>query len=373
MAGVNQIFSLADDVARYVKACGKTSVLQTKPLQGKINTESLRFAPEAIGDTIDFSNKIKWSPRWVKQGFQIPQSATKLDFTEEGLNVSQILRNEHRIPFGTKIPNTFVDGDLGVKFLDDGSFMGIPRCEIMQIDFLNDKTLIKTIENFKNILAKNANASENDKIKLLMKYVDDIFSAGKTDQEILKLTKSFPEGKVVNLGEIIDSGAGVCRHRSLLLKILGDECNMNIALVKGSYDDGHHAWNEIMTKSGKKYLVDPMHRNIVDLSNEATRDLRVLSYSQGVSDNILYATEYANTNKLYGFIRDLSNNQALSLGNKARLYKANEAFAIYPEINQKILVNGKVLDKPYLLNVEDVIEYVGIDGKPVKIIWKTNL
>ena len=32
MAGVNQVFSLADDVARYLKACGKSSVLQTKPV-----------------------------------------------------------------------------------------------------------------------------------------------------------------------------------------------------------------------------------------------------------------------------------------------------------------------------------------------------
>lgn len=35
MAGVNQVFSLADDVAKYLKTCGKSSVLQTKPLQGK--------------------------------------------------------------------------------------------------------------------------------------------------------------------------------------------------------------------------------------------------------------------------------------------------------------------------------------------------
>ena len=41
MAGVNQIFSLADDVARYVKACGKRSFLECKPLQGKINIEKL--------------------------------------------------------------------------------------------------------------------------------------------------------------------------------------------------------------------------------------------------------------------------------------------------------------------------------------------
>ena len=51
MAGVNQVFSLADDIARYVKACGRSSVLQTKPIKG------LRLTPAAISDTIEISLK----------------------------------------------------------------------------------------------------------------------------------------------------------------------------------------------------------------------------------------------------------------------------------------------------------------------------
>lgn len=64
MAGVNQVFSLADDVAKYLKACGKTSVPPVDPCQLK----GLRFAPEATYDTFarkpkekmftDFSKKI---------------------------------------------------------------------------------------------------------------------------------------------------------------------------------------------------------------------------------------------------------------------------------------------------------------------------
>ena len=41
MAGVNQVFSLADDVARYVKACGKRSILECKPLRCKIKPKEL--------------------------------------------------------------------------------------------------------------------------------------------------------------------------------------------------------------------------------------------------------------------------------------------------------------------------------------------
>lgn len=58
MAGVNQVFSLADDVARYLKACGRSSVLQTKPVNPK-QLKGLHFTPEIIGDTISVQNPLK--------------------------------------------------------------------------------------------------------------------------------------------------------------------------------------------------------------------------------------------------------------------------------------------------------------------------
>ena len=54
MAGVNQIFSLADDVARYVKACGRSCVLQTKPINPN-QLKGLHLSPKVIGDTINIS------------------------------------------------------------------------------------------------------------------------------------------------------------------------------------------------------------------------------------------------------------------------------------------------------------------------------
>jgi len=62
MVPINQIvskgFSLADDVARYVKACGKRSILETRPLQAKINIDCLRLAPSATTDTLQLSKKV---------------------------------------------------------------------------------------------------------------------------------------------------------------------------------------------------------------------------------------------------------------------------------------------------------------------------
>lgn len=37
MPGVNQIFSLAGNAARYVRACRKRSILECKPLTGNLD------------------------------------------------------------------------------------------------------------------------------------------------------------------------------------------------------------------------------------------------------------------------------------------------------------------------------------------------
>ena len=320
---------------------------------------------------MEISNPVNWLPKWKQRGFKLPEITSKIDFTKEGLSASRALRNESRIPPEVKVPQSFIDGDLGVKILDNGNLWGNARCEIMQIDFLHDKTLMNIIEKFKSKLAQNKNATEEEKINLLMNYVDDLFSVSKNDGEILKLTEKFPANKVVNLGEIIDSGAGVCRHRALLLKILGDKSNMSVSLVKGCYDDGHHAWNEIITKSGKKYLVDPMHRNVINLNDASLRDLRVLSYQQGHSGVNLYARDCAETQKLYNHIWGLTDNEAMSLGGRAKLYKPNGEFALYPEVNQEVFLNGKVLDQGRVLKDGDMIEYLNMEGNPTKIIWKS--
>lgn len=61
MAPINQIankgISLVENVARYVK-CGERSILEIKPLQGKINIEGLRLAPSATSDTLQLSKRV---------------------------------------------------------------------------------------------------------------------------------------------------------------------------------------------------------------------------------------------------------------------------------------------------------------------------
>src|SRR4029453_17816678 len=55
---------------------------------------------------------------------------------------------------------------------------------------------------------------------------------GKTIQ---KITREFAN-KTLLIGDVLDQcQAGVCRHRALLFKILGDDAGLKTSLVRGNY------------------------------------------------------------------------------------------------------------------------------------------
>jgi transglutaminase-like putative cysteine protease len=67
----------------------------------------------------------------------------------------------------------------------------------------------------------------------------------------------------LRIGDLIDQcHAGVCRHRSLLFKLLADEAGLQCALVRGNYVHLHvggsdpHAWNELRLDDGRRFLID---------------------------------------------------------------------------------------------------------------------
>jgi hypothetical protein len=57
--------------------------------------------------------------------------------------------------------------------------------------------------------------------------------------------------------------AGVCRHRSLLFKMLCDDAGLSVSLVRGNYDRGltrgGHAWNELLLPDGARVIIDVMN------------------------------------------------------------------------------------------------------------------
>ena len=55
----------------------------------------------------------------------------------------------------------------------------------------------------------------------------------------------------VLLGDVVDlCGAGVCRHRALLFKLMADEASLSCNLVRGMFGSSSklsgHSWNELL-------------------------------------------------------------------------------------------------------------------------------
>ena len=83
--------------------------------------------------------------------------------------------------------------------------------------------------------------------------------------------------KEVLLGDIINAKppVAVCRHRSLLSKILGDEVGLHIELQRGNwYENGNpnnygggHAWNVVRFDDGTSAIYDAMHDKIANTTS----------------------------------------------------------------------------------------------------------
>ena len=114
MAGINQIITkgiglvtkyaddaarvastAGDDVARYVKACGKTSVLQTKPVNPK-QLKGLRFASDAVGDTLTRSPRAKIFADFSKKitGVQNGDDLTILAQEFKKIDLDDVMKQE---------------------------------------------------------------------------------------------------------------------------------------------------------------------------------------------------------------------------------------------------------------------------------------
>lgn len=177
--------------------------------------------------------------------------------------------------------------------------------EIVIIDRNTDKILNQTVQAFKNRIA-NKNFTETQKIDEMMKFVDEVFSVSKDSSKLSSLVSNMHgfDTKEVLLGEIINSGAGMCRHRSLLTKLLGDEIGLSTRFVQGRYSTGGHAWNEIITKNGNKYLFDAMHGNIFNISQTGKNiDPRVFHYKMSDLKNPdKLVSKYLDNNSTVGLI-----------------------------------------------------------------------
>lgn len=165
-----------------------------------------------------------------------------------------------------KIVDGFRDGGRYAQYDKWGKAINASR-EVVTVDLACDKYLQNVIN-----YAKKSTQGMNEKQKakfiynLIIDMGGDVVQAEKRCKELEKLAR----GQEVLLGKIFEKEATVCRHKSLMFKILADELGLQASMVRGNFSDmfgvGGHAWNEVIFSNGKKFIFDTQNSTVINIS-----------------------------------------------------------------------------------------------------------
>jgi len=178
----------------------------------------------------------------------------------------------HKIASSERILDGYKDGGRNAKFDGQGNVISSNR-EIIVVDRTRDRALNWLISDIKN---RSRGLNEYQKLKLLLSYINHYCGgvANKTTEANLYHWEKYNTNKEVLLGDIIanNPSIAVCRHRSLLFKILGDELGLNVELQRGVFisqhgSSGGHAWNVIKMQNGESILCDIMMNTAIPINS----------------------------------------------------------------------------------------------------------
>ena len=350
----------------------------------------------------------------VKQKFKIPQiEIEQLDRTHQLLELQyqgQIRGQDKLSDLSSYEPSQFTQKDIysrpkGVENIKDG--LAYPNTyawdarEVLIFDTRIDPTYNAFIEDgMKKVEEareeKGEKLTDQEKISILFNFVNQkVKSASSSKNEINwlqdRLEPNGKGGQIVRIGEIIELGLGVCRHKAALLyKLLETAKIKNIKLSRGDvrkqpkeivelYDQvspdqfsperkfmGRHVWIEYESDDYRLY-VDPMWGKI-DLvekqpkakTNDNSDGAHTIMAYKGILDDLV--KEYPDIESLENVIND----QGI-IGRKGRF--ADESFLLYygdnealtlDEINNKYTTIMQKLMRAYggneVVEEEEVVE-----------------
>ena len=181
---------------------------------------------------------------------------------------------EHRIPEGQRVLDGYMDGGRGSTVNSDG-LVSTDR-EVIVVDRSRDESLRKHLEFARSEQLKPMTSL--DRAALLAVYVDKVMAhvaVPRYCEPADRLLVAEYRGEPVLLGDVPRlCGSGVCRHRSLLFKLMADEAGLRVALVRGGFNTGKavekHAWNELLLEDGKRLVVDMMALPELNFPNTRT-------------------------------------------------------------------------------------------------------
>ena len=209
----------------------------------KFNTKEIKLNDELF----------KFLP-WRKYGYKEPKVGIPPIYTQEAKNATNRFINNEFI--AEPLPNGFrVSSGKTPCFDANGVFkesmlpiqLGgtkISRGEATYYDE-NSKAIKYMVEQLKKIFSENPNITEEQKARTLHRFVNECY-----DKSLKSYTGKY--SGFIPITNTVASGAGVCRHKSFLAKILGDKLGLNIAMQRGRYIEDietgigqAHMWNYV--------------------------------------------------------------------------------------------------------------------------------
>lgn len=171
-------------------------------------------------------------------------------------------RLKNYVPPEMKIGDGYVDGGRGMSMHGDGRVSS--SREVITVDRPRDDELRKQLEYARSAEVMKLNPL--DRATRLARHVAMLMTPKEGYKHLEAKTEVLDKehgNKEVLIGDVpkITGGAGVCRHRSLLFKLLADEAGLKVSLVRGRYGRnpsklGPHAWNELRLDDGRVLIVD---------------------------------------------------------------------------------------------------------------------
>jgi hypothetical protein len=205
---------------------------------------------KADGSRLTFDLELKTLP--ADQPMPPPSGMAK--------QVLETFRKTNYIAPGTLIPDGYFDG--GRHMALDAEDHATSGREILVVDRSHDPELAKDLEFARTL----RNLPPMDRAHKLSLYVDKVLTPAGGRNLLMPAMEELQHdylNKPLRIGDVCDQyHAGVCRHRSLIFKVLADEAGLKTALVRGNYvhlhagGSGAHAWNELQLDDGHRYLVD---------------------------------------------------------------------------------------------------------------------
>jgi len=222
----------------------------------------------------------------------LPAETPELKLAGEVEELVNAYAQRHYLGPEVRIPDGFFDGGRRMRFDADGR--AASGREILLVDRVRDEEFAPHLAYARS--PELASLPVLERAERLAAYVDRVTTPPGglrwVEQTAEQLRKEFV-GQPVFLGDWIDQcEAGVCRHRSLLFKILADEAGLKTALVRGNYatldrPGFPHAWNELFLDDGSRVLVDVMHMRGKPRFRELTESFVVERYRR-VDDTPYY-------------------------------------------------------------------------------------